>query len=836
MILQQRQISTVEALKQVDDIMVEFARQASIEQPSTSIPADKISIDLVKIEEERSGYATVTVEADEQPYHKAMERGEIKSKWKEFTPGDAQQYLQHQPDIYKRGMLHMDSASAYVKVTSGFEYIENGRKIGIFVTEVHLLRRTRGYTGRAFGGDDVVVEISHMAMETGKVYGSVVAIMEHSFDPCERFFMCMVDKECEDVGLLIPINPAFPKIRILANKKNITPGCVSIFKFIRDKPKFERNVPVNIKTARTLMFKVQFLQWRADCYHPLGIAVEVVNNVYDSVDSGLRVLAIEYGLPSSYGTSINEKAKGIVPADAFLDANRRDLRDECVFTIDPEGAQDLDDAISVKEAGKGLYTIGIHIADVSHFVPKGGAIDLEARNRAESLYYRDGNEEKQVIHMLPNPLSTDLCSLLEGQDRLALTLMFTITEDGAITDVEIPFRSIINSKKCLSYKQAEALIKNGGSDTASISGKLQLLKSLTTKYRMKTVGNKSYSYEGLDAETLETPESHAIVQELMVITNKEIANFLLGKNNKCQKKFDCVPLRRQLPPSDLDVIHWMENYEATARYTFGLRKLFGKETDVCNCFGKCQCPRMQDMSENPSAPEISHMFVLQNIWNGIKKAIENENTDQVKLLFGDMKNFPQQILALLDMYKMKERAAYVCSGDAGFKELGHYDLNLQRYTHFTSPIRRYIDVVVHRLVVDMINRKPAGYTKEEVREICHHCTLKNRNSTYFEQETIRLQAAFKLKNCAEPTNAVVHAITDRGIKLNFYTERHCDPAKKTLGLKHLDLAKKPEIAELQQTLFMSWEIRSYNANQEIMKLDSDHSEDNGASPQGEQAL
>ena len=89
--------------------------------------------------------------------------------------------------------------------------------------------------------------------------------------------------------------------------------------------------------------------------------------------------------------------------------------------------------------------------------------------------------------------------------------MFTITEDGAITDVEIPFRSIINSKKCLSYKKAEALIKNGGSDTASISGKLQLLKSLTTKYRMKTVGNKSYSYEGLDAETL---EPHSIVQEL----------------------------------------------------------------------------------------------------------------------------------------------------------------------------------------------------------------------------------------------------------------------------------------------------------------------------------
>ena len=787
--------------------MIEFARQEIADSEVSSIPPEEINVDIIKIKEDTSGYATVNVDQESlkrdryQYDFRDIPKKQFPSKWKEFSQHEALEYLHAQPNIYKRGILHMDSASAYVKVNSGFEYIERGMKF--FVTEIHLLRRTRGYTGRAFGGDDVVVEISHMAMDTGKLYGSVVAIMEHAFDPHQRYFICMVDKDCEDVGLLVPINPAIPKIRILTNRKNIRAGCVSIYQMKGGKQRFDRFQEVNMKTAQTLLFKVQYLQWRYDCYNPLGVAVDVIKNVCDSMDAGLRVLQIEHGVPSRYPKDVETQC---VQDILSSEPNRQDLTDEFVFTIDPTDAKDIDDAISVKEVGKGLYKVGIHIADVAYFVSKGGAVDLEARKRAVSMYYWCQEEDKKVIHMLPETLSTDLCSFLPGKNRCALTVSFTMTDEGYIVEVDLPVRSIINSKKRLSYEEAEDLIKENSRDTETVSGKLNLLKSLIKRYRLLALGSQ---YHSCDPRYTHIAEAHAIVEELMIITNKEIAKFLLGKSKYSTTKFDCVPMRQQLPPSDLDVSKWMAKYEQVARNTFGLRRHFGKDKEVCSCFGECVCPQLHQTEE--PAPKMKYMLVLQNAWSSTMKANLPLNFQHSKHVFGNMNNFPQQSLALIDMQNMKESADYVCSGYARNGELRHDDLNLDVYTHFTSPIRRYIDIIVHRLVLDKIDGKLPTYTMDEVRDICQHCTLNERNANHFEHETRRLKIAFNLKVSPINSNALVHRITDRGMKLYFYTEKHSEPTNKVLNLKYLELSKKPLVAELKQELFMSWHYRSYNA-------------------------
>ena len=414
-----------------------------------------------------------------------------------------------------------------------------------------------------------------------------------------------------------------------------------------------------------------------------GKVIEILGKAGET-DAELLSIARKYNLEKDFPADVLNEAKKI--KFKSVTEGRLDLRDENIFTIDPVDARDFDDAVSIKKTSTG-YKIGVHIADVSHYVKPGSPLDIEALKRATSVYFVTG-----VIPMLPEKLSNDICSLKPNVDRLTYSVIFELDKKLEVKKFDIK-KTIINSKRRFTYEEAQEVIETGKGDFAA---DLKMMFELTQKLTKKRIADGALDFG-----------------------SKEV-KFVFDKKGKVKE----IKIKERL-----DSMRLIEEFMLLANKcaTLYIRDL-AKEKGF-------KIPFVYRVHDNPDAAKIKTVteFVKQfgfklNVKD--KKSI-NEVIESVK---GRKEEFVINDMIIRSMAK----AIY------SENNIGHYGLGFEFYTHFTSPIRRYPDLIVHRMLNEYITEPKAIKKKVEnyknlLPGIVKHCSEKEQNATQAERESIKIK-------------------------------------------------------------------------------------------------
>lgn len=449
---------------------------------------------------------------------------------------------------------------------------------------------------------------------------------------------------------------------------------------------------------------VEIVEWHKKSKNPTGNVVEVLGKAGDH-EVEMHAILAEFGLPYKFPDNIEYEASKISDKITQYDNEiREDFRSIPTFTIDPEDAKDFDDALSLIKLENGNYQIGVHIADVTNFVIENSELDKEAYNRATSVYLVD-----RVVPMLPEKLSNFLCSLRPNEDKLCFSVVFEMNDKAEIIDNRI-VKTIINSDKRFSYEQAQSILDNGKGDFYT---ELSTLHNFSKILRAKRFQKGAFSFEHfevkfkLDANAVptgvyfkESMDSNYLIEEFMLLANRTVAETI----GKFKKEIEFVYR-----------VHSKPNEEKLFSFS-GFIKRFGYDLDLSNNI-KLAKSMNKIISEVFGKPE-------QNI-------IEN--------------------LAIRAMSK----AIYTT------KNIGHYGLAFDFYTHFTSPIRRYPDVLVHRLLFDFIRKKHTS--NNNLEDKTKHCSYMEQQASLAERASIKYkQTEFMMDKIGQIFEGVISGVTEWG--------------------------------------------------------------------------
>ncbi|XP_071522150.1 uncharacterized protein [Panulirus ornatus] len=468
------------------------------------------------------------------------------------------------------------------------------------------------------------------------------------------------------------------------------------------------------------IYLCKIVQWREPKF-ALGELVRDVGAVGD-VEAETEAMLLEHGIDyAEFPDTVLQDLPSLpwsIPLEEIK--ARTDLRDECIFTIDPSTARDLDDAVSCLPLPSGNYRVGVHIADVSYFVTEGSPLDDIASNRATSVYLT-----QKVISMLPRVLCESLCSLNPGEDRLAFSVIWELRPDGEIIG-EWFGRTVIRSCVKLAYEHAQSMIENpekvmskeeipeitGPYTSRHISRVVNDLHSIAVKLRKKRFQDGALRLDQvkiafcLDWETkapqsfyvCEQNDSNRLIEEFMLLANMAAAH-------KIYNSFPEIAVLRRHPPP-------LENPMEAAAHTLAAVGVF---------------------------LNISNAGALNN---SIAKYIGKDKYSTGRL---------QVITSICS--KPMQLARYFCSGFLENESLfRHYALNVPLYTHFTSPIRRYADVMVHRLLaaaVDQVRYKPPALDKMTIQKIAEHCNDRKLSSKILQELSSELYLSVFIRQVEE---------------------------------------------------------------------------------------
>ena len=455
---------------------------------------------------------------------------------------------------------------------------------------------------------------------------------------------------------------------------------------------------------------VKLMEWPAESRNPIGCVVDVLGRAGDN-DAEMNAILAEYDLPYIYPQAVEAAANKLLTDITKEEiARREDFRDVLTFTIDPEDAKDFDDALSLRPISEGLWEVGVHIADVSHYVTEGSIIDKEAFKRATSIYLVD-----RTVPMLPERLCNFLCSLRPDEEKLTYSVIFTINDKAEVKKSRI-VRSIIRSKRRFSYEEVQEILT---------SGKGEYIEALTVLNRLaQTMREKRFASGAIDFQQAEvrfrldedgkplsvyfteSNESHQLIEEFMLLANRTVAETIGKKTAHNTPKTFVYRIHDQ---PDLDKLATLSRFVSKLGY------------------------KMRGTGRGNTASSL----------NSLLKDIKGQKEQNVI-----------ETISLRTMQKAKYST----------QNIGHFGLAFRYYTHFTSPIRRYPDLMVHRLLDRYLNQGSRSVNAAKYESLCEHCSAQEQVAANAERASIKYkQVEFMTEHIDEEFDAVISGVTEWGI-------------------------------------------------------------------------
>ena len=466
---------------------------------------------------------------------------------------------------------------------------------------------------------------------------------------------------------------------------------------------------------------VRIIEWPEGSNSPIGEVIDVLGKAGEN-NAEIHAILAEFGLPYRYPESVERVANKLEPGITAEEiARRRDMRGVTTFTIDPADAKDFDDALSIEKLPNGRWEIGVHIADVTHYVKPGSVIDKEAYERATSVYLVD-----RTVPMLPERLCNYICSLRPGEDKLCHSVVFEMDDNAKVYKYKI-CHTVINSDRRFCYEEAQEIIEKGEGELAQEILTFHALAQKLRKQRFEEGAvefNREEKYFDIDETGTPTAvhlhvsrEANQLIEEFMLLANRTVAAHI-GK----------VPASKK---------------------------------------AKAFVYRIHEEPDSEKLSNVAHIalhFGHKLKTSGTAKEVNRS----INKLLKEIKGKPEEELISLLAIKAQAKAVY------STENVGHYGLAFEYYTHFTSPIRRYPDVMVHRLLDKYAQKGARTVNPEKLEEECKHVSSQEQLAANAERASIKYkEVEFMGARLGEVYDGKISGVTEWGVYVEL-NETHCE--------------------------------------------------------------